>query len=119
MSTLAATVVSRVKAGCRPAPNVIIGGRSVGVGRDFMSFLARSALEACSRAAYHRDEGAWKALSVVVERFPGPNREEGASMAVHSSDADRTDERADRWVTPDYHIVETSLEVTAYFTAEG
>ncbi|MFI0404470.1 MULTISPECIES: pyrroloquinoline quinone precursor peptide PqqA [unclassified Actinomadura] len=40
-------------------------------------------------------------------------------MAVHSSDADRTDERADRWVTPDYHIVETSLEVTAYFTAEG
>ncbi|XVQ06921.1 pyrroloquinoline quinone precursor peptide PqqA [Spirillospora sp. CA-255316] len=29
--------------------------------------------------------------------------------------ADRT---ADVWVTPDYQIIETSLEVTAYLTAE-
>ncbi|GAA4231745.1 hypothetical protein GCM10022254_29820 [Actinomadura meridiana] len=40
-------------------------------------------------------------------------------MAVHKPNADRTDDRADRWVTPDYQIVETSLEVTAYFTSEG
>ncbi|TMQ90740.1 pyrroloquinoline quinone precursor peptide PqqA [Actinomadura soli] len=98
---------------------MIINRRSVKLGTDFMSFLARSALEARSSAAYDQDEGTWKALSVVGGRFPGANREEGASMAVHSSDADRTDERADRWVTPDYQIVETSLEVTAYFTAEG
>jgi coenzyme PQQ precursor peptide PqqA len=27
-------------------------------------------------------------------------------------------DRTDTWITPDYQIVETSLEVTAYFTAE-
>ncbi|WP_067462261.1 pyrroloquinoline quinone precursor peptide PqqA [Actinomadura macra] len=31
---------------------------------------------------------------------------------------DQTDGRDTGWVTPDYQIVETSLEVTAYFGAE-
>ncbi|MES9608616.1 pyrroloquinoline quinone precursor peptide PqqA [Actinomadura sp. NPDC048032] len=28
-------------------------------------------------------------------------------------------DRETRWVRPDYEIIETSLEVTAYFTAES
>ncbi|MFD0903380.1 pyrroloquinoline quinone precursor peptide PqqA [Actinomadura sediminis] len=39
-------------------------------------------------------------------------------MNEHTADTDRTEDRAARWVTPDYQIVETSMEVTAYLTAE-
>ncbi|GAA3974819.1 hypothetical protein GCM10023085_66660 [Actinomadura viridis] len=43
-------------------------------------------------------------------------------MAEHTPDTergDRTREQVAAWVTPDYQIVETSLEVTAYFGAES
>ncbi len=40
-------------------------------------------------------------------------------MADHTTDTDRTEDRPARWVTPDFQIVETSMEVTAYFTAEN
>jgi coenzyme PQQ precursor peptide PqqA len=44
------------------------------------------------------------------------------AMADHPTDTergDRTEDRVAAWVTPDYQIVETSLEVTAYFGAES
>ncbi|GAB3473359.1 pyrroloquinoline quinone precursor peptide PqqA [Nocardiopsis coralliicola] len=31
---------------------------------------------------------------------------------------DRTGVQAPAWTTPDFHVVETALEVTAYFAAE-
>ncbi|MEW2353994.1 pyrroloquinoline quinone precursor peptide PqqA [Spirillospora sp. NPDC029432] len=40
-------------------------------------------------------------------------------MTEHTTDTGRSDDRGARWVTPDFEIVETSLEVTAYFTAES
>ncbi|TDD80413.1 pyrroloquinoline quinone precursor peptide PqqA [Actinomadura rubrisoli] len=39
-------------------------------------------------------------------------------MREQSPDTVRTDDRADGWVTPGYEVVETSMEVTAYFRAE-
>ncbi|RFS81777.1 pyrroloquinoline quinone precursor peptide PqqA [Actinomadura spongiicola] len=78
------------------------------------------ALEACFGAPYGQGERARKALPVVEGDLRAqPRGKEHPAMAVYATDADRTDERADRWVTPDYQIVETSLEVTAYFTSEG
>lgn len=39
-------------------------------------------------------------------------------MPEHITDTDRSEDRATTWVMPDFHIVETALEVTAYFAAE-
>ncbi|MFI0355789.1 pyrroloquinoline quinone precursor peptide PqqA [Actinomadura sp. 9N407] len=42
-------------------------------------------------------------------------------MAEQAADTerDRAEDRVTRWVAPDYQIVETSMEVTAYFGAES
>jgi coenzyme PQQ precursor peptide PqqA len=42
-----------------------------------------------------------------------------ADQASDSDRGDRAEDRVTRWVTPDYQIVETSMEVTAYFGAES
>lgn len=39
-------------------------------------------------------------------------------MTGHATDTERAEDRTARWVTPGYQIVETSLEVTAYYAAE-